>query len=57
MNLAEYRNRFNVLPARAGYTLENPDQLLHDLRTQILLLDATPLEAGKFASTTRFAAR
>ena len=34
--------------ARAGYTLENPDQLLHDLRTQILLLDATPLEAGEF---------
>jgi len=34
--------------AGAGYTLENVDQLLHDLRTQILLLDAAPLESGKF---------
>lgn len=34
--------------ARAGYTLEKANQLLHDLRTQILLLDATPLESGKF---------
>jgi len=29
--------------AGAGYTLENVDQLLHDLRTQILPLDAAPL--------------
>lgn len=34
--------------AAAGYTLENVDQLLRDLRTQILPLDATPLESGKF---------
>jgi len=34
--------------AGAGYTLENVDQLLHDLRAQILPLDATPLESGKF---------
>jgi hypothetical protein len=29
-------------------SLDNVDQLLNDLRTQILLLDATPLESGKF---------
>jgi len=34
--------------AGAGYTLENVNQLLHDLRTQILPLDAAPLESGKF---------
>jgi hypothetical protein len=34
--------------AGAGYTLENVDQLLHDLRTQILPLEAAPLESGKF---------
>jgi hypothetical protein len=34
--------------AGAGYTQGNVDQLLHDLRTQILLLDAEPLESGKF---------
>jgi hypothetical protein len=34
--------------AGAGYTLENVDQLLLDLRTQILPLDAAPLESGKF---------
>ena len=28
--------------ARGGYTLENANQLLHDLRTQLLPLDATP---------------
>jgi len=34
--------------AEADYRLENVDQLLHDLRTQILPLDAAPLESGKF---------
>ena len=34
--------------AGAGYTLENVDQLLHDLRAQILPLEAAPLESGKF---------
>ncbi len=33
---------------RAGYTSENADRLLHDLRTQLLPLDATPLETTKF---------
>ena len=32
----------------AGYTLETVDQLLHDLRTQILPSDATTLKSGKF---------
>ena len=34
--------------AEAGYTQENVEHLLHDLRTQILPLDAEPLESGKF---------
>jgi hypothetical protein len=34
--------------ARGGYTLENTDQLLHDLRSQLLPLDATPLHSTEF---------
>ena len=34
--------------AQAGYTLDNADRLLEDLRTQILPLDATPMESNKF---------
>ena len=34
--------------ASAGYTLENPDRLLHDLRAQILPLEAAPLESNPF---------
>ena len=34
--------------ARAGYKLENADQLLDDLRTQLLPLDATPLHLTRF---------
>lgn len=33
---------------RAGYTLENADQLLRDLRTQLLPLNATPLHSTEF---------
>jgi hypothetical protein len=33
---------------RAGYTIENADQLLRDLRTQLLPLKATPLQSNKF---------
>jgi hypothetical protein len=33
---------------RAGYTLENADQLLRDLRTQLLVLDVTPLHSTAF---------
>jgi hypothetical protein len=34
--------------ARAGYTLENADQLLEDLHAQLLSLDAVPLHSTKF---------
>ena len=34
--------------ARAGYTAENPDVLFQALRTQILPLDAVPLESNQF---------
>jgi hypothetical protein len=34
--------------ARGGYTRESANQLLHDLRTQILPLDATPLHSTEF---------
>jgi hypothetical protein len=33
---------------RAGYTMENAGQLLNDLRTQLLPLDATPGKANAF---------
>jgi hypothetical protein len=34
--------------SQAGYTPENADQLLRDLRTQILPLEAVALESNKF---------
>ncbi|TAJ26049.1 MAG: hypothetical protein EPO64_07005 [Nitrospirae bacterium] len=34
--------------AGAGYTMENADQLLRDLRAQILPLEAVVLESNKF---------
>jgi hypothetical protein len=34
--------------ARAGYTLETADQLLQDLRTQLMPRDATPLHSTVF---------
>lgn len=34
--------------ARAGYTTDNPDDLLNDLRMQILPLDSLPLESNEF---------
>jgi hypothetical protein len=36
------------LLGRAGYTLENADQLLHDLRAQLLPQEATPGKANNF---------
>jgi len=33
---------------RGGYTPEKADQLLHDLRTQLLPLDARPLHSTEF---------
>jgi hypothetical protein len=34
--------------ARAGYTAANPEQLLHDLRRQVLSQEAVPLHRTKF---------
>jgi hypothetical protein len=34
--------------ARAGYTLENADRLLQDIRTQVLPLDPTKLHSTEF---------
>ena len=33
---------------RAGYSLENAEQLLRDLRMQVLPLKATPLQSNQF---------
>ncbi|MBI4659020.1 MAG: hypothetical protein HY735_09265 [Verrucomicrobia bacterium] len=33
---------------RAGYSLENADQLLRDVRTQLLPLEATPGKSNNF---------
>ena len=46
--LSQARGDKSAFLARAGYTLENADQLLRDLRTQILPLDAVALESNKF---------
>jgi hypothetical protein len=42
--------------ARAGYTIENADQLLDDLRTQLLPLDANRLIRQNLDSFTKFVA-
>lgn len=36
---------------RGGYTLENPQHLADDLRTQILPLDAQPARSSSFGET------
>src|SRR3990172_4590576 len=46
--LPQARGDKSAFLAQAGYTLENADQLLRDLRTQILPLDAVSLESNKF---------
>jgi hypothetical protein len=46
--LPQARGDKSALLARAGYTLENADQLLYDLRTQILPCEAMALESNKF---------
>ncbi len=38
----------SVFLAQVGYTLGNADDLLRDLRLQILSLDAQPLETNQF---------
>ena len=46
--LPQVRGDKSAFLAKAGYTLENADHLLRDLRTQILPLDAMALESNKF---------
>lgn len=43
--------------AGAGYTIDNADQLLRDLREQILPLDATVLESNKFGQYSEIRGR
>lgn len=38
----------SVFLAKAGYTAASPDQLLHDLRRQVLSQEAVPLHRTKF---------
>lgn len=46
--LPQARGDKSTFLAGAGYTLERADQLLRDLRTQILPLEAQRLESNKF---------
>ena len=46
--LPQARGDKSTFLARAGYTRENADQLLRDLRTQILPLEAVALESNTF---------
>ena len=48
--LPQARGDKSAFLAKAGYTLENANQLLLDLRVQILSLDAVEPESNKFAS-------
>ena len=44
------RNDKSAFLAQAGYNLSNANQLLADLRSQVLPLEATALETNKFGS-------
>ncbi len=46
--LPQVRGDKSAFLAQAGYTLENADQLLRDLRIQIASVDAVPRESNKF---------
>ncbi len=46
--LPQVRGDKSAFLAKAGYTLENAKQLLQDLRSQILPLEAIALESNKF---------
>ncbi len=46
--LPQIRGDKSAFLAQAGYVLENASQLLHDLRTQIVSVDAVPVESNKF---------
>ena len=37
--------------AKGGYTLENPERLIEDLRSQILPLEAVPARSSRFGET------
>jgi hypothetical protein len=57
--LTEYLLRYRVEDAKsgflalAGYTLENADRLLSDLRTQLLPLDAELFDQTEYGPTYR----
>lgn len=46
--LAQVSGDKSAFLAQAGYVMENASQLLHDLRAQILPVDAVQLESNKF---------
>jgi hypothetical protein len=46
--LPQARGDKSAFLTKAGYTLKNADQLMKDLSTQILTLDAEHLESNKF---------
>ena len=46
--LPKVRGDKSAFLSQAGYRLENANQLLQDLRTQLLPLDAVQLESNKF---------
>jgi len=46
--LPQARGDKSAFLAQAGYTLENAAQLLQDLRSQVLPLDAVSLESNRF---------
>ncbi len=46
--LPQVRGDKSAFLAQAGYTLENAGQLLHDLRTLIVSVEAVPVESNRF---------
>lgn len=51
--LPQVRGDKSAFLAQAGYILKNAGQLLHDLRTQIVSVDAVQLESNKFGQILR----
>jgi hypothetical protein len=47
----------SVFLAQAGYTAANPEELLHDLREQVLSQEAVPLHSTKFGQFYEIRAR
>lgn len=54
--LPQIRGDKSAFLAQAGYVLENASQLLHDLRTQIVSVDAVPWSLISSDNITRSAA-